>query len=58
MSRTGSSRVAQSVVVPGFRNSHEAADHVIFIGEVAALGLEDECTPLLFHSGEYRQVEK
>jgi flavin reductase (DIM6/NTAB) family NADH-FMN oxidoreductase RutF len=39
-------------------NSHEAGDHVIFIGEVVALGFEDEFTPLLFHSGKYRQVEK
>ena len=33
--------------------SHEAGDHVIFIGEVVALGVEPEVRPLLFHGGRY-----
>jgi flavin reductase (DIM6/NTAB) family NADH-FMN oxidoreductase RutF len=39
-------------------DSHEAGDHIIFIGEVVALGFKDEFAPLLFHGGKYRQVEK
>lgn len=35
---------------------HEAGDHVIFIGEVVALGFESEFSPLLFHAGKYRLV--
>jgi flavin reductase (DIM6/NTAB) family NADH-FMN oxidoreductase RutF len=38
-------------------DSHEAGDHVIFIGEVVALGFESEFSPLVFHSGKYRLVE-
>ena len=38
-------------------DSHEAGDHFIFIGEVVALGFEDEFVPLLFHGGKYRRVE-
>jgi flavin reductase (DIM6/NTAB) family NADH-FMN oxidoreductase RutF len=34
--------------------SHEAGDHVIFIGEVLALGFSHEVAPLLFHGGGYR----
>ena len=33
--------------------SHEAGDHVIFIGEVLALGIEPGLRPLLFHEGRY-----
>jgi flavin reductase (DIM6/NTAB) family NADH-FMN oxidoreductase RutF len=33
--------------------THEAGDHVIFIGEVLALGLEEDARPLLFHHGQY-----
>jgi flavin reductase len=33
--------------------SHEAGDHVIFVGEVVALGIEAEASPLLFHKGKY-----
>jgi flavin reductase len=33
--------------------SHEAGDHVIFVGEVLALAVEDEARPLLFHAGQY-----
>jgi flavin reductase (DIM6/NTAB) family NADH-FMN oxidoreductase RutF len=32
---------------------HEAGDHVIFIGEVVALGVDPEHRPLLFHGGKY-----
>ena len=32
---------------------HEAGDHDIFIGEVAALGAEAEHRPLVFHGGRY-----
>jgi 3-hydroxy-9,10-secoandrosta-1,3,5(10)-triene-9,17-dione monooxygenase reductase component len=32
---------------------HEAGDHVIFIGEVMALGFEAEFSPLMFHGGRY-----
>lgn len=34
--------------------SHEAGDHVIFIGEVLALDFSHEVAPLLFHGGGYR----
>ena len=34
--------------------THEAGDHVIFIGEVLALGFDPEVDPILFHSGRYR----
>ena len=34
--------------------THEAGDHVIFIGEVLALGFSHEVKPLLFHAGGYR----
>lgn len=34
--------------------SHEAGDHVIFIGEVLALDFSHEVEPLLFHGGGYR----
>ena len=36
--------------------SHEAGDHIIFIGEVMALGYETDVKPLLFHGGRYRFV--
>jgi flavin reductase len=34
--------------------SHPAGDHVIFIGEVVALGIDQTTKPLLFHQGQYR----
>lgn len=37
-------------------DSHEAGDHVIFIGEVVALGVDPDSAPLLFHHGRYRLV--
>ena len=33
--------------------THDAGDHVIFIGEVLALHVEPEAEPLLFHGGSY-----
>ena len=33
--------------------SYEAGDHIIFIGEVMALGVSAEARPLLFHRGRY-----
>lgn len=37
-------------------DSHRAGDHIIFIGEVLALGSDTDVRPLLFHHGRYRQV--
>lgn len=37
-------------------DSHEAGDHVIFIGEVVAIGVDVEVEPLLFHHGSYARV--
>jgi flavin reductase (DIM6/NTAB) family NADH-FMN oxidoreductase RutF len=34
-------------------NFHEAGDHLIFIGEVVALGVDPSVRPLLFHGGQY-----
>jgi flavin reductase (DIM6/NTAB) family NADH-FMN oxidoreductase RutF len=34
--------------------THQAGDHVIFIGEVLALGFDPETQPILFHAGRYR----
>jgi flavin reductase len=39
-------------------DAHEAGDHVIFIGEVAAIGVEKETAPLLFHHGGYSYVHR
>jgi flavin reductase (DIM6/NTAB) family NADH-FMN oxidoreductase RutF len=36
--------------------THEAGDHVIFIGEVLALGSYPDVRPLLFSGGKYRFV--
>ncbi len=38
--------------------AHEAGDHVIFIGEVLALGVDHSVEPLLFHAGRYRRVSE
>jgi flavin reductase len=38
--------------------SHEAGDHVIFIGEVLALEYSHEVLPLLFHGGGYRFLKE
>jgi flavin reductase (DIM6/NTAB) family NADH-FMN oxidoreductase RutF len=34
-------------------DSHTAGDHFIFIGEVLAVGVDLEATPLVFHRGRY-----
>jgi flavin reductase (DIM6/NTAB) family NADH-FMN oxidoreductase RutF len=34
-----------------------AGDHIVFIGEVLALGANPEVQPLLFHHGRYRHVD-
>ncbi len=36
--------------------AHEAGDHIIFVGEVVALGSDPEVQPLVFHQGRYRAV--
>jgi flavin reductase len=36
--------------------TYEAGDHLIFIGEVAALGVDDDVSPLLFHGSGYRRI--
>ena len=35
---------------------YPAGDHIIFIGEVMALGVDASVEPLLFHHGRYRRV--
>ena len=35
---------------------HPAGDHIIFIGEVLALGIDSSVEPLLFHLGQYRYL--
>jgi flavin reductase len=37
--------------------AHEAGDHVIFVGEVMALGRDPGAEPLLFHMGNYRLLK-
>ncbi len=36
--------------------THDAGDHLIFVGEVVALGHDPDVRPLLFHGGRYRFV--
>jgi flavin reductase (DIM6/NTAB) family NADH-FMN oxidoreductase RutF len=36
--------------------AHDAGDHVIFIGEVLAIGVDPGVPPLVFHGGQYRQL--
>ncbi len=38
--------------------THEAGDHVIYIGEVQAIGIDPAVQPLLFHGGKYRYVKE
>jgi flavin reductase (DIM6/NTAB) family NADH-FMN oxidoreductase RutF len=38
--------------------AHEAGDHVIYIGEVLAIGHDGEVEPLLFHGGSYGKVAR
>jgi flavin reductase (DIM6/NTAB) family NADH-FMN oxidoreductase RutF len=37
--------------------THEAGDHLIFIGEVLEIGIRDDGTPLVFHGGGYRLLQ-
>src|SRR5438094_591142 len=37
--------------------SHDAGDHIIFIGEVLDLGKSAEGIPLLFYQGRYRELK-
>jgi len=39
-------------------DSHEAGDHIIFIGEVLAMGVDADVEPLLFHGGTYCKLTK
>ena len=39
-------------------DTHEAGDHLIFIGEVLALEVEAETQPLLFHGGSYGLLKR
>jgi flavin reductase len=34
--------------------THDAGDHLIFVGEVLAIGSDPAVRPLLFHGGKYR----
>lgn len=36
--------------------AHQAGDHIIFVGEVLALGIDPDVAPLLFHHSRYRRV--
>ena len=38
--------------------AHEAGDHLVFIGEVVALGHNPDAKPLLFHGGRYCFVKE
>ena len=38
--------------------THEAGDHLIFIGEVVALEVEPDVEPLLFHGGSYALLKR
>jgi flavin reductase len=42
----------------GLHDTHEAGDHVIYIGEVLALGIDPTAKPLLFHAGKYCKVSQ
>ena len=37
-------------------STHAEGDHLIFIGEVAALGFDGEADPLMFHGGGYKRL--
>ena len=40
------------------RQSHRAGDHLIVLGEVAALVHRPQLEPLIFHAGSYRSLEQ
>lgn len=37
--------------------SHDAGDHIVFMGEVLALGLDHDARPLVYHRARYRRIE-
>ncbi len=37
--------------------THEAGDHLIFIGEVLEIAVSEDGTPLVFHGGGYRLLQ-
>ncbi len=39
-------------------DAHDAGDHVVFIGEVMALGANPDVEPLVFHGGAYCKAVK
>ena len=39
-------------------DAHDAGDHVVFIGEVMALGVDLDVEPLVFHGGAYCKAVK
>jgi flavin reductase (DIM6/NTAB) family NADH-FMN oxidoreductase RutF len=45
---------ASAVMDCRLHTTHEAGDHLIFIGEVLELDVADGSTPLVFHGGGYR----
>jgi flavin reductase (DIM6/NTAB) family NADH-FMN oxidoreductase RutF len=55
---TGSPRIDGVVAYLDCRlaETHEAGDHLIFIGEVLALDFDPEIEPLLFHGSRYRRA--
>jgi flavin reductase (DIM6/NTAB) family NADH-FMN oxidoreductase RutF len=40
------------------RDCHEAGDHLIFIGEVVAIGSDPDVRPLVFHGGRYAALHE
>ena len=38
--------------------THNAGDHLIFLGEVEALGVDDGVEPLLFHGSGYKLLQR
>jgi flavin reductase len=38
--------------------SHEAGDHIIFIGEVMSMRMDHEAMPILFHRGRHRYMRE
>jgi len=41
----------------GVDATHEAGDHLIFIGEVLEIATKEDGTPLVFHGGGYRLLQ-
>ena len=54
---SGTARSAEGVAASmdcRLHATHEAGDHLIFIGEVLEIGTREDGTPLVFHGGGYR----